>query len=302
MTSAPIRNIHERHIELPIEDARELLATLASAEDRLWPSDHWPAMILDDGLNLGSRGGHGDVRYHVSARTPDLVEFTFDPSFGLTGTHTFELVRDGSGTLARHELRGEAAGSMRLGWVLVVEPLHDAVIEGVFDRLDRAGGKQVRTPWTGRVKVLRKAFAWAGTGPQSGAQKAIGWGTATTLFGVAALHVVWATGHPWPLATRKEFAETILSRGEDLPPAAASLLVAGGLGAAAAAAARPTSSPRRALALATAGALLLRSSSLVLAPVLPKAHPKFARADRRLYAPLCLALGAGILAALRPRR
>lgn len=296
-----IRNVHERLLAVPIDQARRLLAGLGTATDQLWPSDHWPPLVLADGLEVGSDGGHGIVTYHVSARTPDLVEFTFDPPFGLVGTHRFELAAAGSGALLRHVLEAEAVGSMRLGWPLVVRPLHDALIEDLFDRFEQAVGTAVRTPWSGPVRRLRKAFSWSRPKPGTRPQQALGWVTGTALGGIAALHLTWASGRPWPLACRDDFVDTVVGAGE-FPPAAASIGVAAGLGAAAVATARPTSTSRRLLALGTAAALLARGSSIVLAPLLPDRHPKFERADRYLYAPLCLALGVGILTSLAPRR
>lgn len=300
MAELPILNVHERLVELPIEGVRALLADLGGPADRIWPGDHWPPLVLDNGTELGSRGGHGFVRYHVSARTPDLLEFTFDPPFGLVGAHRFELTAAGSHTLIRHVIEAEPVGSMRLGWPLVVRPSHDAVLEELFDRLEQAAGKSIRTPWSWRVREIRRAFTWSRPHPRSRPQQAIGWTAATALGGIAALHLLWASGRPWPLATKKEFAEKVVGSAH-FPPAAASIIVAAGLGAAAAATARPASASRRILALGTAAALLARSSSIVLAPLLSERHPSFQRADRRLYAPLCLALGVGILTSLAPR-
>ncbi|MFD8600200.1 DUF3995 domain-containing protein [Kitasatospora sp. NPDC059646] len=122
---------------------------------------------------------------------------------------------------------------------------------------------------------------------------------AGTLAGVGALHVVWARS-PWPCRDREQFADLVVGVGpERLPSAGACLGVAGLLGAAAGLVASrggalPPVGPRglRTAGTATvAGVLLTRALAGPVA--FARRSPAFVRLDRRLYAPLCLALGTG---------
>ena len=94
-------------------------------------------MRLDRPLAPGARGGHGPVRYEVELVESDRVRFRFTPpargfAAGLHGTHEFTI--EGGATL-RHTLAGEARGAALWKWLLIIRPLHDALLE---DGLDRA--------------------------------------------------------------------------------------------------------------------------------------------------------------------
>lgn len=147
-----------------------VLDSLSSAEDRLWPRGEWPSMRLDRPLGVGAAGGHGPVRYTVSAYEPARrVLFTFTGPRGFNGTHCFEITEaPGGGTLLRHELLMRPTGAARLSWPLFFRPLHDAVIEESFDRAERAVGIQPvghrRSLW---VRALRQTFAARSRRPRS---------------------------------------------------------------------------------------------------------------------------------------
>lgn len=152
-----VRNVHRR----PITSGRvaaDLVDGLASSDDRLWPHDRWPAMRLDRGLEVGSRGGHGPVRYHVVAyEAGRSVRFRFDAPRGFDGTHGFDVVdRDGDAELV-HVLEARLTGPARLSWPLVFRPLHDALIEDALDRAVRATGEVPDPParWSRTVRLLR---------------------------------------------------------------------------------------------------------------------------------------------------
>ncbi|MFG2694090.1 DUF3995 domain-containing protein [Kitasatospora sp. NPDC048407] len=122
---------------------------------------------------------------------------------------------------------------------------------------------------------------------------------AGTLAAVGALHAVWSRS-PWPCRDREQFADLVVGVAPDrLPSAGACLAVAGLLGTGAyLVAARggvlPPVGPRRlrtAGAAGVAGALLTRALAGPLA--FARRTPDFVRLDRRVYAPLCLALGTG---------
>jgi hypothetical protein len=154
-----IESIHERRLTASPEVVGELLDSLASENDRLWPHRRWPAMRLDKGLAPGSRGGHGPVRYEVARYEPGrLAAFAFTSDFGIAGEHRCEVIDGPAGTtLLRHTLEGRPTGWMRLGWPLAFRWLHDALIEDAFDRAEAQVKGERWTPASlpSHVRLLR---------------------------------------------------------------------------------------------------------------------------------------------------
>lgn len=154
-----IRNVHERVVEAPIELLGPLLDRLGGPADVLWPAPEWEPMELDGPVAVGASGGHGPIRYTVTAYEPGrLVEFTFAPGMGLAGRHTFTAEPAGAGrTRLRHVAEGRVTGVMRLAWPLVVRALHDAVLEDLLDRAATAVGRPpaARATWSPWVRLVR---------------------------------------------------------------------------------------------------------------------------------------------------
>ncbi|MBN1608722.1 MAG: hypothetical protein JW940_18990 [Polyangiaceae bacterium] len=158
-----ITNIHHRSWPVPAEAVGALLDTLSSSDDRLWPVSRWLPMTLDAGLSVGSRGGHGPVRYRVVRYVPGSeVVFEFDPDAGLLrgcrGTHAFYVTaKDGTTTL-RHVIDMHAPLGPALRWALLVRPMHDALLEDALDGVEATLTGSVAKPyvWPWRVKYLRK--------------------------------------------------------------------------------------------------------------------------------------------------
>jgi hypothetical protein len=160
-----MRNIHERHILASSDLVGTVLETLAGEDDQVWPGATWAPMVLDRGLEPGSRGGHDGIRYTVTAHEVGrLVEFAFDPTVGIDGTHAFTVMDLGDGTsMLRHVLEGRTKGAMLLLWPLAVRWAHDAVVEDAFDRAEAALGVGPTVPaqWSPWVRVLRKVLSAA---------------------------------------------------------------------------------------------------------------------------------------------
>lgn len=155
-----MRNVHERRVAAPAEEVGALLALAGGPDDVLWPARDWMPMTLDGPVAVGASGGHADIRYRVSAFEPGRrIEFTFVPPTRLTGWHALEVeaLPDGA-TLLRHVLVAQPRGSYRLLLPLVVRWIHDAVIEDLLDRAERAVGSAPAEParWSLWVRLLRR--------------------------------------------------------------------------------------------------------------------------------------------------
>jgi hypothetical protein len=129
--------------------------------------------------------------------------------------------------------------------------------------------------------------------------------TAGALSVLSALHLAWGLGASFPFRSRDELADAVVGTSV-VPPPIACFAVAGALatGAALAANVAPVAPGvrQRALRLMAGvfglrGALGMMGKTDVVSP--GSNSERFLHLDRRLYAPLCLALSLGTLAASR---
>lgn len=140
----------------------ELLDSLSTRQDRLWPRGQWPPMRLDKPLGIGASGGHGPVRYVVIAFEPGRsIRFRFTGPVGFHGHHAFVIseTADDASVLLTHELVMSVTGLARVTWPLFFRPLHDALIEESLDRAESEVGRPPesrarRSLWT---RMLRFA-------------------------------------------------------------------------------------------------------------------------------------------------
>lgn len=125
-TGRGIRNVHERTTPGSVKHAWSLLEQLGSPADQLWPGGRWPRMHLNHGVTPGSQGGHGALKYHVSQVEPHRrVRFDFD---GFPwGYHEFSIAPTAGGVHWRHLL---------VAAIPLSDPVHDAVLEDLFDRAE----------------------------------------------------------------------------------------------------------------------------------------------------------------------
>jgi hypothetical protein len=157
-----IYNRHERKILSPPDEVGSILDSLSGPMDKLWPADDWPPMKFDAILQEGARGGHGPVRYRVAEYIPGRrVVFHFDGeglTDGLDGRHFFEVISRRDFTLIRHVVDADCKFGMWAKWRILIEPMHDALIEDAFDRVERAfhGGLVKQSRWSPWVRLLRK--------------------------------------------------------------------------------------------------------------------------------------------------
>lgn len=307
-----MKNVHERVVNGSTDDVWALVETLATPHDRVWPRDVWPEMELDNGLTIGSRGGHADVRYNVESVEPGRsVVFRFEPPTGLEGVHRFDLAPAGTRTTLRHTIEATPTGAMRAVWPVAVRWIHDAIVEDAFDNVEAALRNEAvrrRRPNAYVRQLLRVVVPHR---PDRVGSLA-GTGAAIVLGGIGALHLAWALGSAFPSADPTTLARTVVG-GDTFPTATASATVAGLLtGATAIVAAR--AHPRTRLGRLVPS-LVARPGVVVIATVLgvrglgglvisalgvPATSSKFRALNLIAYSPLCIALAAAVARLERP--
>jgi hypothetical protein len=156
-----VRNVHERRFcaEAPVG---ELIDSLTSNRDLLWPTANWPRMKLDRGLAVGSAGGHGPIRYSVEAYAAgSSIRFRFSSPTGFDGWHGYSVTRLGDQTVVlQHAIEMAISGFALLTWPLVYRPLHDALMEDSMACAQAAvGDRPQMRRWTLWVRLLRKLLA-----------------------------------------------------------------------------------------------------------------------------------------------
>ena len=131
-------NIHKRIINQSIEKVSPLLKSLATKEDLIWPYEKWPAIRFKEGLQVGSKGGHGTIKYTIiEFNEGESVTFQFSKPKGFNGIHKFMIVAMTKDvTEIRHEIRTSASWNSYIMWVFVIRWLHDALIEDAFDKVE----------------------------------------------------------------------------------------------------------------------------------------------------------------------
>ena len=150
-----IDNVHERVVTGGPDEIGPLLATLGQPDDALYPPS-WPPMRFADGIAVGSRGTHGVISAYEPGR---LLEFSFPPGMGITGTHTFTVTPLGDGrSRVRHVVDADAVPAAWLAWKAAIQPAHDAVLEELLDRLASATGAPPARPAVPSVhaRLLRR--------------------------------------------------------------------------------------------------------------------------------------------------
>ncbi|MCU0326792.1 MAG: hypothetical protein MUF45_16355 [Spirosomaceae bacterium] len=153
-------NIHKRVLNQPVSKIGELLDTLATNNDKMLATDKWPPMRLDKGLQVGSKGGHGSIRYFVTAYNPEKsITFQFDLK-GFNGFHRFNITELGTNqTELLHVIDMNTTGTATLKWVLAIRWLHDAYIEDAFDKVENLFTEDKKTSkWNLWVRFLRQVM------------------------------------------------------------------------------------------------------------------------------------------------
>ncbi|MFE6281471.1 SRPBCC family protein [Streptomyces sp. NPDC057877] len=158
-----VLNIHERTLPAAPERVGDLIDSLGSDDDRLWPPD-WPPVRFEAPLAVGVRGGHGPVRYQVSHYVPgQWVRFRFTGRGGFDGFHEFAVESLGPNcAVLRNTLVLRPSATRWLGWLLFFRVMHDTAFEQCLDRAELALTGRVARPvrWGFYVRLLRRLSAW----------------------------------------------------------------------------------------------------------------------------------------------
>lgn len=155
-----VLNIHKREINQPKYEVAKLFKTLATENDLMLETNKWSPMKLDKGLQVGSKGGHGPMKYFVTDYKEDnLITFQFDLA-GFNGFHKFELRElETNKTELSHIIDMATKGSATLKWALAIRWLHDAYTEDAFDKVDNYfSANKKSSKWSWWVRILRKVM------------------------------------------------------------------------------------------------------------------------------------------------
>lgn len=154
-------NSHKRIINQTSKKVSELLHTLATDNDQIWPTKNWPAMRLKDGLKIGSCGGHGQIRYTIIAFEPGShIKFKFTKPLGFNGTHELNVkaVSDKTSEIS-HLIQMKTNFKASFLWVFVIRWLHDALIEDAFDKIENHfSEEEKKTNYNLWVDFLRHCY------------------------------------------------------------------------------------------------------------------------------------------------
>lgn len=153
-----IINTHKRMIHQPKEKVVELLSTLATENDKIWPNEQWPPMRFREGKKIGSKGGHGIVRYSITKYIPDeIIQFEFSKPEGFNGHHSLNIVpKEDDRTELIHQINAELTFRGYFTWILFIKWLHDALIEDAFDKVENNFTEEKKkTKWNLWVRLLR---------------------------------------------------------------------------------------------------------------------------------------------------
>jgi hypothetical protein len=157
-----ILNVHSRTINRPKEEIAQVLATLASKDDKVWPVKSWPRIYFGGDNRIGSEGGHGPVRYVIERFDPKGVfQFRFLRPKGFNGIHKFEIkpITDQQ-TEVVHTISMTTKGMATLQWYVVIRPLHDALLEDLLDRVENQFTEDpCSSEWSLWVRLMRRLMA-----------------------------------------------------------------------------------------------------------------------------------------------
>ena len=153
-----VLNIHRRSLSAPKKEVVELLKTLSTDKDKVWPIEKWPAMKFKSGIGVSAKGGHGLIKYSVEIYDPySIIQFRFTEPKGFNGIHKLEVFElNNARTEIIHTIDMTTQGKGTVLWIIAIRSLHNALIEDAFDKLEsNYSNEQKTSKWNYWVKLLR---------------------------------------------------------------------------------------------------------------------------------------------------
>ncbi len=157
-----VTNIHKRTFNQPKESISDILDSLSSNNDQLWPYEKWPPIVFKKGLCDGAIGGHGPIKYLIKQYVPgNLIEFKFRKPNGFNGIHKFEISEiEKNKTELKHTIDMTISGKGILTWYIAIKWIHDALLEDCLDKVENSiNTKKIKTDWSRWVVYLRKKLS-----------------------------------------------------------------------------------------------------------------------------------------------
>ena len=154
-----ILNVHKRLIQQPKAKVAELMSTLATQNDKVWPLEKWPPIRFKNGLVVGSKGGHGPIGYEVAKiEHGKSIHFHFIKPKGFVGFHRFDISSiNENQTEIKHTIDMTTNFKASLMWLLAIRWLHDALIDDAFDKVENHFSENKKqSKWSFWVVFLRK--------------------------------------------------------------------------------------------------------------------------------------------------
>jgi len=151
-------NIHKRIVFQPKEKLSDILDSLSTKNDQLWPKEKWPPMLFRKGLKEGAIGGHGPIMYSINKyEIGNLIDFNFIKPKGFNGIHKFEITKiKNDQTELKHTINMTLSGKGILTWYIAIKWLHDALLEDCLDKVENHfQTEKKKTKWNLWVVFLR---------------------------------------------------------------------------------------------------------------------------------------------------
>lgn len=125
-----IRNVHERTVAAPPSRIAALIADFGNV---------WPAHIAPVPQPRGDRTYNAGLMVWEEFDRPGAVRaFRVVRPAELQAVHWFEVESAAGATVLRHTVEGDAAGGFEEIWRMRIEPLHDLILEALFDNVEAA--------------------------------------------------------------------------------------------------------------------------------------------------------------------
>jgi hypothetical protein len=158
-----IYNKHERVVNSSTESLAWTIDNPSGPDESFWPHEKWPPRITPNPIKVGLPASHsnGLVQYKVSEYIPGKrISYQFEPAgatAGLDGRHFLEIIARHKYTVIRHIVDADCSLKMWLRWIVFIAPVHNAIIEDTFDKVENRinSNSNKYTRWSLWVKFLR---------------------------------------------------------------------------------------------------------------------------------------------------